>query len=82
MAELAHTHEREKSRMLTSYQADKDAWDVEREAELDRLRQSMHEELGQQEARANERQERDAQVSDALHVWSRCHSSPLNIKRR
>ena len=68
MAELAHTHEREKSRMLTSYQADKDAWDVEREAELDRLRQSMHEELGQQEARANERQERDAQVSDALHV--------------
>ena len=62
MSELNHAHEREKVRMLTTYQADKDAWEVEREAELDRMRQSTLDELGQQEARANEKHERDAQV--------------------
>ena len=62
MTELKTSHDRDKSRLVSSYKADKEAWEIEREHELDTLRQSMRAEVGHVEALANERQARDAQV--------------------
>lgn len=59
---MTHAHERDKSRVLATYQSDKDAWQVERQVELDRMRQLQQEELNDVEAVATERQQRDGQV--------------------
>ena len=55
-------HEREKSRLTSLATSEREAWEAEREREVDRLRQEAEENINISEMRASEQHERDVKV--------------------
>ena len=68
MTELRVTHEQEKTCMVQQFQLDKDAWHTEKEAEMERLREAMKQEVTEMDVRARERQERDTKVWRGIRI--------------
>ena len=61
-------HEREKARLASLQQTEREAWEAERQREVDRLHQEAEESVHLSEMRASEQHERDVQVTRDLEA--------------
>ena len=68
ISETVRGHEREKARLASLQQTDREAWEAERQREVDRLHQEAEESVHLSEMRASEQHERDVQVTRDLEA--------------
>lgn len=62
ITELQLAYEQDKSRVLSEVHDEKQTWKNEKEAEVETLKTSLHRDMGEMEAKARDRQERDTKV--------------------
>ena len=67
-SETVRGHEREKARLASLQQTEREAWEAERQREVDRLHQEAEESVHLSEMRAGEQHERDVQVTRDLEA--------------